>query len=222
MRLNVKLFVKIVSEVFDLPEPVYEFGSLQVPGQEAFADLREYFPGKTYIGCDFRDGIGVDRIEDVQNLSLEDEVAGTVLMMDTIEHVENCWQAMNEVYRILREGGVFVVSLPMYFPVHEYPADYWRFTPEGLDTLLKRFPTRVVGWQGTPKFPHTLYGVGFKSNSSCSPDIEARFQLLCTRFTAETRRTTSRTSIKPFWPFLWAWKNFIDFHKVSLKLLPRL
>jgi SAM-dependent methyltransferase len=220
MRSNVKLFVKIVSEVFDLAEPLYEIGSLQVPGQEDFADLRKYFPGKTYIGCDLQDGIGVDRIEDVQSLSLEDEVAGTVLMMETLEHVEHCRQAMNEVYRVLREGGVLVVSSAMYFPVHEFPADYWRFTPEGLDALLKRFTTRVVGWQGTPKFPHTVYGVAFKSNSSCSPDIEARFQLLCTRFMAETKRTTFRTSTRRFSPFLWAGKNLIDYDEVSLKLLP--
>src|SRR3990170_3566069 len=41
MQDHVKLFVKTFSEL--VPDsPIYEFGSLQVPGQEGFADLRSF------------------------------------------------------------------------------------------------------------------------------------------------------------------------------------
>ena len=56
MRESIKEFVKIVSETLPIPEPIFEFGSLQVPGQEGFADLRPIFPNKKYIGCDIREG----------------------------------------------------------------------------------------------------------------------------------------------------------------------
>jgi hypothetical protein len=37
-------------QAFDLPGPIVEIGSYQVAGQEAVADLRRLFPGKSYLG----------------------------------------------------------------------------------------------------------------------------------------------------------------------------
>lgn len=60
MLILVKQFVKIVAETMPITEPIFEFGSLQVSGQEGFADLRPLFPNKEYVGCDIREGPGVD------------------------------------------------------------------------------------------------------------------------------------------------------------------
>jgi len=163
MRDNVKSFVRDVAELFETPEPIYEFGSLQVAGQERYADLRPIFPGRQYIGCDARMGCGVDRIEDLMGLSLHDETAGTVLILDTLEHVENCHHAMGEVYRILKPEGILAISSVMLFPIHEYPSDYWRFTPEAFRLLLRRFHTALVSHEGEPEIPHTVFGVASKS-----------------------------------------------------------
>ncbi len=163
MRDNVKAFVRDVAELFEIQEPIYEFGSLQVAGQEGYADLRPIFPGKQYIGCDARMGVGVDRIEDLMGLSLGDETAGTVLILDTLEHVENCHRAMDEVYRVLKPEGTIAISSVMLFPIHEYPSDYWRFTPEAFRLLLRRFPTVLVSYEGEPEIPHTVFALASKS-----------------------------------------------------------
>jgi hypothetical protein len=163
VRDNVKAFVRDVAELFGAPEPVYEFGSLQVAGQEGYADLRPLFPGKAFVGCDLRQGIGVDRIEDLMRLSLGDETVGTVLILDTLEHVENCHVAMQEVYRIVKPEGVVAISSVMLFPIHEYPSDYWRFTPEAFRLLLRPFQTAFVSYEGKPEIPHTVFGVASKS-----------------------------------------------------------
>ncbi|MQY58055.1 MAG: hypothetical protein GH144_00405 [Clostridia bacterium] len=55
MLILVKQFVEIVAETMPITEPIFEFGSLQVPGQEGFADLRPLFPNKEYVGCDIRE-----------------------------------------------------------------------------------------------------------------------------------------------------------------------
>ena len=46
------------AETFDLPGPILEIGSYQVPGQEEIADLRTLFPGKEFVGVDVRAGPG--------------------------------------------------------------------------------------------------------------------------------------------------------------------
>jgi len=163
MRDNLKRFVRDVTTAIPLSEPIVEIGALQVPGQEGYADLRPFFVGKAYIGCDLRPGPGVDRLEDAEHLTFADASVGTVLMLDTLEHVQNCQMAMAEVYRVLQPGGVVLISSWMLFPIHAYPDDYWRFTPSAFHLLLRDFPTRLVFTQGFPRLPHTLLGVGIKA-----------------------------------------------------------
>ena len=43
MRESIKQYVETVAETMPIAEPIYEFGSLQVPGQEGFANLRPLF-----------------------------------------------------------------------------------------------------------------------------------------------------------------------------------
>ena len=69
----------------------------QVQGQEGYANLRGMFPGKVYVGCDMRPGPGVDRVEDVSAINLPDASAGTVLCIETFEHVFEVRRAFDEV-----------------------------------------------------------------------------------------------------------------------------
>lgn len=162
MRQSIRQFVKICAETLPLPEPICEFGSLQVPGQEGFADLRPFFPGQTYVGADMRAGPGVDVILDLHHIDLPAESVGTVLILDTLEHVEYVRKAVGELHRIIRPGGVLIMSSVMNYLIHDYPCDYWRFTPEAFKSLLKEFASAFVNFAGNPDFPRTVIGVGFK------------------------------------------------------------
>lgn len=162
MRGNIREFVRVAAETLEAPEPIVEIGALQVPGQMYSAELRPLFPGKQYIGCDEQEGPGVDQVEDVHNLSFANGSIGTVLMLETLEHVENPLRAMAEVARVLKSQGLAIISSCMDFPVHAYPEDYWRFAPQGFALLLKEFASRRVYIQGHPRFPHSLVGVGRK------------------------------------------------------------
>ncbi len=165
MRENIKQFVAITAKCLPLPEPIFEFGALQVPGQVGFADLRSLFPGCDYVGADMRHGPGVDRILDLHRIDVPSESVGSVLCLDTIEHVEYPHQALQEIHRILSPTrGVVVISSVMDFPIHDYPYDYWRFTPAAFESLLRPFRRSFVGFAGRKEFPHTVVGVGFKGD----------------------------------------------------------
>ena len=163
MRDHNKAFCSLVAETFDCPSPVFEFGSYQVEGQEGYANLRDLFATKSYVGCDMRPGPGVDRVEDVTAISLPDESAGTVLCIETFEHVFDVSKAFDEVFRLLKPGGVFVITSPLNFRIHGYPDDYWRMTPNCLRRQLSPYGARVSGYQGYHAFPHTVMGVGLKA-----------------------------------------------------------
>lgn len=164
MRELCRELVKAFADVFPCRSPVVEIGSLQVPGQVGFADLRPFFPGRTYIGCDMRTGPGVDRVEDVHRLTLPDGYAGTILCVDTLEHVANPMQAMSEMRRVLAPDGALLLISVFDFPIHDHPSDYWRFTPAAFRLLLEGFTVALVGYQGDPLKPHTVVGVAARSD----------------------------------------------------------
>jgi SAM-dependent methyltransferase len=158
-------------ESFELPGPVLEVGSFQVAGQEKLIDLRGLFSGRDYIGIDFRAGPGVDVVADVENLPVATGSVGTVLAFSVFEHVKRFWRGFEEVHRVLRPDGVFLVCTPFYFHVHGYPNDYWRFTPEAFEMLLERYPTRVLGWHGPERRPLNVWAAAFREKAR-APDDE--------------------------------------------------
>ncbi|MDX2035764.1 MAG: methyltransferase domain-containing protein [Isosphaeraceae bacterium] len=163
MRDHTKAFCSLAAEHFECPGPIFEFGSYQVEGQLDYADLRRLFPGKDYVGCDMRSGPGVDRVEDVSAMTLRDGEAGTILCIETFEHVFEVRRAYDEVFRALKPGGMFIFTSPLNFRIHGYPDDYWRMTPSCVRRMLEPYGARLTGYQGYEKFPHTVMAVAVKT-----------------------------------------------------------
>jgi len=92
-----------------------------------------------YIGVDIiqSDRNMVDIICDATQITLPDASFDTVLSSQAIEHIAEHGKVINEAFRLLKPGGYFIVSAPMYWPLHEEPYDYFRFTKHGFKFLLE-------------------------------------------------------------------------------------
>jgi SAM-dependent methyltransferase len=55
-----------------------------------------------------------------------------------LEHVSDPAAALSEIYRVLKPGAAFVISVPHLSRQHELPFDFFRFTPGGLRHLLAK------------------------------------------------------------------------------------
>jgi len=113
-----------------------------------------------------RAGSGVDVILNLHSIDLPSNSVGTVLILDTLEHVEFVRKAVEEAHRILKPNGIIVISSVMNFPIHDHPYDYWRFTPEAFKSLLRPFSSSFVDFAGASTFPHTVVGIGVKGSIS--------------------------------------------------------
>jgi len=172
----VREFVELVRNSIPLQGPIYEIGSYQVPGQEELADLRPLFSGLEYFGTDMRMGPGVDLILNLHNIELPDNSVPTILCLETLEHTEYPYRAIEEIHRVLMPEGITVISSLMDFPIHDHPYDYWRYTPEAFRSILKPFQHSWIGFAGKEYQPHTVVGIGFKGSHPPLHQLEERYQ----------------------------------------------
>lgn len=162
MRPVVRTFVEDCVALLPVAEPVVEIGARPAEGQERDAYLRDLFPGARYIGCDIQEGPNVDQLEDVHALSFEDESVGTVVCVEVLEHVADPIRAVEEIHRVLKPGGVAILTSVMFMPIHAHPWDFWRFTPEGFAKLLEPFETSLAFGYGFDLLPEGVQGIGVK------------------------------------------------------------
>lgn len=167
MQQPIRHLVERLASTLDFPAPIYEFGSFRVPGQEELADMRPFFDGKEYIGVDMREGIGVDVILDMHNTELDDGAAGSILCLETLEHVKDPIRSLHESFRILKDDGIIVITSCFDFFIHSFPDDYWRFTPSAFRMLLNPFAVSLTAWAGGSETkPVMIVGVAFKNQPS--------------------------------------------------------
>lgn len=160
MRPNTRELVRRFTEIFDVTEPILEIGALQVEGQEGYGDVRPFFQGKSYLAVDMREGPGVDQVENFeQRTSFPDGHFGTILSLDTMEHVYDIFHFTHEINRVLAPGGLLLLVSVMYYPIHAHPYDYWRFTPETFRRLTAPIGEPLILTQGEADFPHTVIAV---------------------------------------------------------------
>lgn len=104
-------------------------------GEKPYADL---FAGTHCIGIDHGvDGAAPDAVADAMQLPLADACIDIVFTTQVVEHVRHPERMVAEIARVLRPGGALVMTGPFYWPLHEQPHDYHRFTSHGFDNLLR-------------------------------------------------------------------------------------
>lgn len=162
MRQFVRDFITEAIEQLPMADPIVEIGSRPASGQEEMADLRGLLSGHDFLGTDIQEGPGVDRVEDIHALTFDDNSIGTVIALDTLEHVADPIRGLQQIHRVLAPGGVVVITSHMFMPIHAHPWDYWRFTPEAFSLLLAPFESQLVLANGWELMPDTVIGIGVK------------------------------------------------------------
>lgn len=76
---------------------------------------------------------------DAHQLTFSDNCFDSILSVEVFEHLHSPRQAAHEMYRVIKTGGVALVSVPFLFRIHGDPHDYHRFTLSGLCELFSSF-----------------------------------------------------------------------------------
>ncbi len=72
-----------------------------------------------------------------ENIPVEDASYDTALLCEVLEHLEHPEQVLKDIFRILKNGGTLIISVPFLFPVHADPYDFQRWTDTKIRLVLE-------------------------------------------------------------------------------------
>lgn len=81
---------------------------------------------------------------DASRIPIDSNSINCVILDQVLEHVKDPIQVICEAKRLLRRDGIILISTPFLIQVHRMPVDYWRFTPEALENILRRLDFKDI------------------------------------------------------------------------------
>ena len=145
------LYRKLKLIVDDLPggDRIVDYGCGLMPYRQLFS--QKY---REYLGADL---VG-NRLADITitcdgSLPLPDASVDAVLSSQVLEHVPDPAGYLAEAHRVMRAGGTLVLSTHGIWVYHPDPADFWRWTHDGLRLTVTRAGFRVVRMESVLSLP---------------------------------------------------------------------
>lgn len=113
------------------------------------------FRGQTVVQVDIKKLPFVDVVADAEALTdtIPPGSYDYVVSTRMLEHTPHPWKVLDEVYKVLRPGGILYVSVPWMYPLHAEPNDYWRFSVPCLQRLVREAGFVELG-SGSEYSPH--------------------------------------------------------------------
>lgn len=97
-----------------------------------------FFSKCKYESTDFKDKCGcLDFVCSLDNIPRDSGTYDAVLCTEVLEHIEYPQKVVNEIYRILKNGGRIFLTTPQSWRIHQAPHNYFYFTKYGLNSLFR-------------------------------------------------------------------------------------
>lgn len=111
---------------------------------------RDLFRCAEYIGLDIENS-GHDHVNeqidiyyDGRHFPFKDNIFDAALCSQVLEHIFHPYEFLNEINRVLKEGGHLLLTVPFVWDEHEQPNDYGRYTSFGLKHMLAMHGFNII------------------------------------------------------------------------------
>ena len=76
---------------------------------------------------------------DYRNIKLKNNLADLIIIPNLMHHIEDIDTFFTQVKAILKKNGKIYIFEPLVRELHQVPEDYFRITPYGFKSILKKF-----------------------------------------------------------------------------------
>lgn len=142
IRTNVENFMRYSASTF----------ASRLTGGERLLDIapqdhsgaRPFFNREIVVETlDINSESGATYISDLCDINCADQVGFEkfhfIVCTEVLEHTRQPFNAVNNIYKMLKPDGLAFISTPYNFRIHGPLPDCWRFTEHGLRELFKNF-----------------------------------------------------------------------------------
>jgi SAM-dependent methyltransferase len=103
---------------------------------------RAFIPAQRYVGLEIdtpqmRAVNAADAYYDGRTFPFPDHSFDGVLCSQVFEHIFTPTEFLAEVHRVLRPGGILVLTVPFVWDEHEQPQDFARYSSFGIQAVLE-------------------------------------------------------------------------------------
>lgn len=122
---------------------VLDFGSGSQPYRPLLVNCSEYV-SLEYDTPSNRIRKAADIFYDGSRIPVADGIYDGLLSTQTLEHVPNPEIIVAEWARVLKSGGLLLITMPFMWPEHEMPYDFQRYSSSGLRLLLEQSGFEII------------------------------------------------------------------------------
>ncbi len=147
-----RLFNGILRHTSYINGDVLDFGC----GSKPYLNIFKY---NKYIGLDYATEVSerntklaADAFYDGKTIPFENATFDSVFSSEVLEHVFNPDEILPEIYRVLKPGGCMLLTCPFFWPEHEQPYDYARYSSFALKHLMTKHGFEIVAYEKTGSY----------------------------------------------------------------------
>tara|TARA_Y100000031_G_C8177921_1_gene365003 strand:- start:361 stop:885 length:525 start_codon:yes stop_codon:yes gene_type:complete len=147
----VKKFAKDIEN-----KKILELGSGKpVNGKHAYSAINFFDASNEFTQSDINPGFGHEVIN-VETMQIKNQY-DIILCMNVLEHVFDFNKAIKNIHSALKPGGKLILFVPVFYPLHDEPNDFWRFTEHALKKILKDFNIKELKHSGVRQYPFAYF-----------------------------------------------------------------
>jgi SAM-dependent methyltransferase len=134
---------------------ILELGSGKKENENWHSAIRFFDETNDFTQSDIVPEYGRKKI-DLTRMNFKNEF-DIILCNNVLEHVFDLEKGMKNIYEALKLNGILILTVPGFYPLHNEPNDYWRFTEHSLRNLLQNYRRIKLEHKGMRQYPFAYY-----------------------------------------------------------------
>lgn len=134
------IYQYLISKLSYLKGDLLDVGCGEMPYKEVIlnsSSVDNYIGLDVYNALEYKKSLKLDYQWDGKKMPFSPESFHSAIATEVLEHCPDPVLTFSEIFRVLKPGSPFLLTVPFLWPTHESPNDFFRYTPYAIEKLLE-------------------------------------------------------------------------------------